>query len=104
MRRHLPQRRIEAHIQLLSGERPTPDSSGIRLDHTNRSPNQLWRDSQTGANTSNRRRRRSDIRVCPKIDIQHQCVGPLDEDTFPGPQSRVDISDAVDDERLQPRR
>ena len=92
------------HIQLLSGERPTTDSSGIRLDHTDRRPNQLWRDSQTGANPSNSRRRRSDVRVCPKIYIQHQRIGTFDEDTLSGVQSRVDISDAVDDKWLQPRR
>ena len=93
-----------AHIQLLSRERPATNSSGIRFDHTNRRPNQLWRDSQTGANPSNSRRRRSDVWVRPKIYIQHQRVGTFDENTLPGLQRRVDIIDAVDDEWFQPRR
>jgi len=93
-----------AHIQLLGGERSATDSSGIRLDHTNRRPDQLWRDSQTGANSSDSRRRRSDVRVRPKIYIQHQRVGTFDEDALSCAQSRVDISDTVDNERFQPRR
>ena len=93
-----------AHVQLLGGERPTANSSGIRLDNTDRCPNQLGWDSQTGTNPSDGGRRRSDEWVRPKIDIQHQRVGTFDKDPLSSAQSRMDISDAVDDERLQPRR
>ena len=89
---------------MLGGEWPTTDPSGIRLDHSNRRPNRFRRDSQASANPSNSGRRRSDIRVRPEINIQHQRIGSLDEDVLPSTQSRVDVSDAIDDERLQPRR
>ena len=91
-------------INLLSGERSAPNTSGIRLYNANRLPDQLWRDPQTGANPADGCRGRSDVRVCSKIDIQHQRVGTLDEDALPCLQSRMDIGDTVNDMWLQPRR
>ena len=104
MRPHKSKHLIGAYVQLFCGERPATNSSGICLDHTNRSPNQLRGNSQASANPSDSRRRRSDVRVRPKIYIQHQRIGSLDEDALPVTQSRVDIGDTVNDERLQPRR
>ena len=96
--------RSMAHIQLFGGERSASDSSGVRLYHSDRLPDQLWWNPQTGANPSNGRRGRGHVRVCAKVYIQHQRVGTFDEDTLPGLQSRMDIGDAIDDERFQPRR
>ena len=103
MRHHKPRGCSTTYVQLLGRERPAPHTGGVRFYHTNRRPDRLWRNSQAGADPSNHRRGRSDVRVCPKIDIQHQCVGPLYEYALPSLQSRVDIGDTVDDERLQPR-
>lgn len=89
------------HVELLRGERSTTDASGVRLDDTDRLGDPLGRDTEASADTSDRGRRRCDVRVRSKVEVQHERIGTLDEDLLVLLKRDLEEADAVDDHRAE---
>ncbi len=88
--------RIITHVQLLGGEWPSSNTGGVSLDDTDGSAYHLRRNTEPRAHAANGGRRRSDEWVRPKIDVEHQCIGPFHQDSLSGRNRLVNIGDAVD--------
>lgn len=89
-----------AYVQLLGRERTTSNTSSICLDDTNGLPNHLGRDSETGADTTDSSRRRGDVWESSKVEVKHERIGTLDQDTFAVRDGFVDVRYRVDHIRL----
>jgi hypothetical protein len=87
------------HVELLRGERSTSDSRGVRLDDTNNLLDDGRWDSQSSTYTSDRSRRRSDERISPVIDIQHERIGTLNENPLVLRDRLVEEHWSIDDVR-----
>ena len=80
---------------LLGGERTFANTSGIGLDNAKHSANLMGTHTETSANTTDGSRRRSNIRICSEINIEHGSVGTFDKDLLAFLDSRVDLVDRI---------
>lgn len=87
-------------VELLGGEGTSANSGGVGLDNTVDVSNGGG-DTQTSANTSDSGVGGGDVRIGTKVEIQHQSVGSLDEDSLVGLDGLVHEGDGVDDEGSQ---
>ena len=85
------------NVELFGGERATPDARGIRLDDTDRGPNESRGDPETSANTTDCGRRRGYERISTKVDIEHQRVRALDQNLLTLADCLVYVCYAIDD-------
>lgn len=88
-------------VELLGRERSGSDSGGVSLDNTVDVSDGGGGHTEAGADTSNAGVGGGDVRVGSKVEIQHQSVGSLNEDSLVGLESLVHEGDGVDHEGSQ---
>ena len=93
-----------AHIELLSRERPAPDTGCVCLDNADDLSNATRRDTEASTYPTYRCGAARHIRIRAIVDVEHQRICAFDEDTFAGSQCLVYVHNAVDDEWAQPIR
>ena len=82
---------------LFSRERTLAHTCGVGLHNAVHGTDLVGTDAQTCADTTNRGRGGSDVRVGAEVDIQHRSVGTFDEDLLTCLESGVDFIDRVAD-------
>lgn len=88
-------------IELFSRERTASDTGSVCLDDTDSLANHLGWNAETSANTANGCRRGGDVGEGSKVDIEHECIGTFDQDTFAVGDSFMDVRNRVDDIGLE---
>lgn len=96
-----PYRESDTYVELLSRERSSTDSGGVRLDHTDNGLDHHRGNTQTGADTADRGSTRRDVGVGSVIDVKHERVGTFDKDSLVLLNLLVQEGRSIDDERLQ---
>ena len=91
------QQALDTYIELFSGERPSTDACGVSFDNANGASNHLGGYTETSADTANRSRRGSDIRVGSKVKVEHQSIGSFHKNFLPRCDGFVDVGNTVYD-------
>ena len=97
----VPWRLGGTHIELLSRERPAPNTGCVCLDNTDNLSNATWRDTEACADPTHGCGAARHVRIRTIVDVEHQRIGAFDEDASASCECLVNVHNAVDDERAQ---
>lgn len=89
--------RCTTHVKLLSGKGTTTDTRSVSLGHADNVADGRGRNAETRAHSTDARRATRDKGVRAKVEVQHECIGALDEHALAIRQRLVDERDAIDD-------
>lgn len=94
-------KREGTHVELLGRERSRSDARRVGLDDSNDLSDRFGRQSQASADSSDSSRRRGDVGVRSKVEVEHESVGALDEDALVRRHGLVEKGRSVDDVRRE---
>jgi len=83
------------YIELFGWERAGTNASGICFDDADGFDDTLRGNAKSSTDSTNGSRRGCDVWIRPEIDVKHDCIGALTEDTFVGEKGTLHERDCI---------